>query len=136
MFLRASPITAQQNILSSIAEHVCSANEDETFCCAVIEDAHTKPVYSDLTGRFPIQSYEGMNYIFVAYVYKLNSVLLRSMKSREDASMLEALTSIYSKLETAGHKPKLHVFDNECSRAVQKFLIKKGTARQMWSTQP
>ena len=44
--------------------------------------------------------------------------------------MVEAFTSMYTKLETAGHKPKLHVLDNECSRAVKKFLIRKGTARQ------
>ena len=71
-----------------------------------------------------------MNYIFVAYVYKLNTILLRSIKSREYASMVEAFTSVYTKLETAGHKPKLHVLENECSRAVQKFLIKKGTTRK------
>ena len=104
--------------------------EDEICCCAVIGDTHKDTIYSDLTGRFPIQSYEGMNYIFVAYVYKLNTISLRSMKSREDASMVEAFTSVYTELETAGHKPKLHILDNECSRAVQKFLIKKGTARQ------
>ena len=104
--------------------------EDEIFCCTVIRDTHKDTIYSDLTGRFPIQSYEGMDYIFVAYVYKLNAILLRSMKSREDASMVEAFTSVYTKLETAGHTPKLHVLDNECSRAVQKFLIRKGTARQ------
>ena len=43
---------------------------------------------------------------------------------------MESFTSVYTELETAGHRPKLHVLDNECSRAVQKFLIKKGTARQ------
>ena len=44
--------------------------------------------------------------------------------------MVKAFTSVYTELETAGHKPKLHILDNECSRAVQNFLIKKGTARQ------
>ena len=85
-------------------EHVCSATEDEIFCCDVIRDTHKDTIYSELTGRFPIHSYEGMNYIFVAYVYKLNAILLHSMKSREDASMVKAFTSIYTKLETAGHK--------------------------------
>ena len=59
-----------------------------------------------------------MNYIFVAYVYTLHAILLRPMKPREDASMVEAFTSTYTELETAGHKPKLHF-----SRAVQKLLI-------------
>ena len=99
-------------------EHVCSAIEDKIFCFAVIGDANENTIYSDLTGRFPIHSYEGMNYIFVAYVYKLNPILLRSMKSREYASMVESFTSIYTKSEAAGHKPKRHVLDNEFSRPV------------------
>ena len=123
MHTRISRTCSQLNIFFS-------AIEDEIFWYAVIGDAHKNTIYSDLTGRFPIQFYEGMNYIFLAYVYKLNAILLRSTKSREDASMVEAFTSIYTELETAGHNPKLHVLDNECSRAVQKFLIKKGTARK------
>ena len=75
-------------------EHVFSAMEDEIFCCAVIGDTHKDTIYSDLTGRFQIKSYKGMNYIFVVYVYKLNAILLRSMKSREDARMVEAFTSV------------------------------------------
>ena len=86
--------------------------EDEIFCCAAIGDTHRETIYSDLTGRFPLHSYEGMNYIFVPYVYKLNAILLRPMKSREDASMIEAFTSVYTELETAEHKPKLYVLDN------------------------
>ena len=108
---------ARQDIQNKFpTEHVCSAIEDEIFCCAVIGDANENTIYSDLTGRFPIQSYEGVNYIFMAYVYKLNAILLRSMKSREDASMVEAFTRVYTELETAGHKPKIHVLENECSR--------------------
>ena len=122
---------ARQDIKNMFpTEHVWSAIENEIFWCAVIGYSHKNTIYSDLTGRFPIQSYKGMNYIFVAYVYKLNAILLRFMKSREDASMLEAFTSVYTELETVGHKPKLHVLDNECSRAVQKLLIKKVTARK------
>ena len=74
---------ARQDIKNMLpTEHVFSAMEDDFFFCAVIGDTHKDTIYSDLTGRFPIQSYEGMNYIFVAYVYKLNAILLRSMKSR------------------------------------------------------
>ena len=103
---------ARQDIKNMFpTEHVCSAMEDEIFCCAVIGDTHKDTIYSDLTGRFQIQSYDGMNYIFVAYVYKLNAILLRSMKSRKDASMGEAFTIVYTKLETAGHKPTLHVIE-------------------------
>ena len=63
-----------------------------------------------------------MVYLFAAYVYKFNAILLHQMKSREDASMVEAFTSIYTNLEVIGHKPKLPVLGNEVSRAVQNFL--------------
>ena len=49
------------------------------------------------------------------------------MKSREDESMVEAFTTIYSELEVLGHNPKLHILDNECPRAVQNF-------QKMWNT--
>ena len=90
----------------------------------------TATIYSDLTGQFPVQSYEGMCYIFVVYYYKLYTIMLRPMKNREDASMITAFKSVYAQLEGAGHKPRLHILDNECSRAVQNFLTTQGTTRQ------
>ena len=53
------------------------------------------------------------------------------MKSREDASMLAAFQEVYTELESKGHKPKLHILDNECSKCIQKFLEGKGTTRHM-----
>ena len=111
-------------------EHVRSVHEDKIDCFAAIGDKNENTIYSDLTGQFPVRSYDGMVYIFVAYVYKFNAILLHPMKSREDTSMVEAFTSIYTDLEAIGHKPKLHVLNNECSRAVQNFLKIKDTARQ------
>lgn len=60
-------------------EHICSVVEDEIYCVAVIGDQNDNTIYSDLTGQFPVRSYEGKSYIFVAYVYKLNAVMLRPM---------------------------------------------------------
>ena len=51
------------------------------------------------------------------------------MKNREDSSMITAFKSVYAQLEVTGHKPSLHILDNECSRAVQTFLNKQGTTR-------
>ena len=66
------------------------------FCFAMPADQNEDTIYSDLPGRFPVQSYVGNNYIFVAYVYKINSVLMRPMKSRSDESMAKAFTDIYA----------------------------------------
>ena len=110
-------------------EHVCATHEDKIFCFAAIGDKNKNTIYSDLIGKFPVRSFDGMSYIFVAYVYKLNAILLRPMKSREDGSMIDAFTSIYSELEAIGHKPTLHVLNNECSRAGHNVLKCKDTVR-------
>ena len=98
---------------------MCSTIENEMFCFVILRDENENTTYSDLTGRFPIESYTGMNYISVCYVYKLNIILLRIMKNREDEEMVMAFKSCYNKLHEKGHHPTLHVPDNECSRAVK-----------------
>ena len=60
-----------------------------------------------------------MNYSFVCYVYKLNTILLRTMKKREDEEMISAFKSCYGKLNSKGHHSTLRVLDNECSQAVK-----------------
>ena len=44
------------------------AIDDKMFCYSVITDHDGGIVYSNLLGRFPIESYSGMNYFFVAYI--------------------------------------------------------------------
>ena len=72
-----------------------------------------------------------MNYILVVYVYKLNAPLMVAIKSRKDEKMVAAFTSVYQELNTYGHKPALHVLDNECSRAVQSYIRSNKTEIQL-----
>ena len=111
------------------AEEVCLSEEDEIHCYAILGDSNENTIYSDLTGRFSVESYNGKNYMFIAYVYKLNTIFMLPMKSCEDESMISAFEGVYHKLESLGHKPKLHILDNECSKCIQNFLEKKGTKR-------
>ena len=94
---------------------MCSAIENEIFYFAILRDEKENTIYSNLTGRFPIESYTGMNHIFVCHVYKLNTILLRIMKNREDEEMRSAFKYCYDELNSKGHHPTLHVLDNECS---------------------
>ena len=68
--------------------------------------------------------------MFIAYTYKINAIMMRPIQSREDNSIVAAFSNIYDELETKGHKLKLHVLDNECSRAVHNVFLSKGTAHQ------
>ena len=71
-----------------------------------------------------------MNYVCVCYVYKLNAILLRIVKSQETKDMLQAFESIYEKLEGKGYKPTLHVM----LKSRQEISPQKGYRHQnYWS---
>ena len=56
---------------------------------------------------------------------------MQSIKDQTDASMVEAFQDIYQYLESKGFKPKLDVMDNQCSKAVQKFIKATGADIQL-----
>ena len=56
------------------------ADEDEIYCYAVLGNKKERTIYSDLTGRSLVESYDRKNYVFVAYAYKINSIFMITMK--------------------------------------------------------
>ena len=50
-------------------QHIFKANKNKMIVSTVIADNIYVVTYSDLTGRFPVESYWGMQYIFIAYIY-------------------------------------------------------------------
>ena len=71
--------------------------------------------YSDQTGKFPIQSGSGNNYMFVMYDYDSNAILVKAIPNRQAATIQDAWTDKLQILQRNGHKPDLHIIDNECS---------------------
>ena len=49
-------------------EHVCSAHEDKIYCFAAIGDKNKATIYSDLPGKFPVRSYDGMVYTYIYFL--------------------------------------------------------------------
>ena len=49
------------------------------------------------------------------------------MKDRKNKSVITAYEEVCTKCEAGGHKPKLYVLDNECSKCIQNYLESKGT---------
>jgi len=112
-------------------EQVCSTLEDQMFCFAMLVDSIEGTIHSNLPGRFLVQSYTGKNYIFVAYIYKINAILIRSRKNRSDGSMIEAFREVYDYLQSKHLHPKLHVLDSECSQAVKIYIRSQNTDIQL-----
>ena len=53
------------------------------FCNSITTDNDGNVIYSNLAGRFPIESYAGMNYYFVCYVYTRNYIIVGSEDDEE-----------------------------------------------------
>ena len=92
------------------------------FCFAALVDMHTRMMYTNSTGAFPMRSFCNMHYMFVAYIYDLNAILVRAMPSKNDGAMIAAFKEILATLNTRGYAPTLIVMDNECSKAVEAHI--------------
>ena len=87
--------------------------------------------YSDLTGKYPIKSGRGNQYIMVGYDYDTNAILVQPTKTRNAAELRNATMKILERLEQTGHKPNLHIMDNEASDFLKHSLIKNKITYQL-----
>jgi hypothetical protein len=94
-------------------------------CYATVWDTKAGKVYTDLTGKFPVPSSQGNNYIFLLYDYDSNSINVRAIPTRQANHILPAFEDIYNMLVRRGRKPHLHILDNECSQALTDFMDKE-----------
>jgi hypothetical protein len=94
----------------------------EMFCFATLTNANTGTMYTNLTVAFPVRFFNNMQYIFVAYIYDLNTIIIQPMLSCTDAAMITAFTEVFEVLRMQDYQPALNVMDNECSKAVEKHI--------------
>ena len=75
--------------------------------------------YTDPTGRFPYKSSRGAEYIFLAYIYDANAILITTMKDRTAPSIVFAWTKLHNRCKTSGSSPTTYIQDNEISKSMQ-----------------
>jgi hypothetical protein len=92
------------------------------FCFAALADLHTGTMYTNGTGAFPLHFFHNIQYVFVAYVYNLNAILVRAMPSKNDGAMIAAFTDILANFNAQGYAPTLNIMDNECSKVVKAHI--------------
>jgi hypothetical protein len=92
------------------------------FCFAALANMHTGTMYTNGTDAFPMQSFRNMQYMFVAYIYDLNAILVRAIPFRTDGTMIATFKDILANLNTRGYAPTLNVMDNKCSKAVEAHI--------------
>ncbi len=94
----------------------------DVFCFAALANAITGTMYTDITGAFPVRLFKSMQYIFVAYIYDLNAIIIHAMPLCTDASMVSVFTEVITILKAGGYQPALNVMDNECSATVENYI--------------
>ena len=88
-------------------------------------------VHSDLTGRFPIPSSAGNQYILIVYDYDSNNIIMEPVNNRAAATLRQAMEKITAKLVTGGCRPRFHRLDNECSEEMKTFFRKTNVDFQL-----
>jgi hypothetical protein len=92
------------------------------FYFAALAYLHTGTMYIKGTAAFPVQSFCNMQYLFIAKIYNLNSILVHAMPSKTDGAMIAVFTDILANLNAHGYSLTLNVMDNECSMAVKALI--------------
>ena len=64
-----------------------------------IKTTHIRKLYTDDTGRFPVISRTGNQYILVAYHFYANAIMAVPFKSRKDKDRMVAYNTIMQRLK-------------------------------------
>ena len=97
--------TLKQNREQRVGVHLVAHDE------LIIELNGT--ISTDQTGRFPIMSQKGNQYMMVLYNYDSNAILAEGCKSRTATDLETAYDKLYNRLTKAGIVPVMQRIDNE-----------------------
>ena len=82
----------------------------------LIDKKELSTAYTDLTGRFPMRSSRGNQYILIGYHYDANCIHGIAIKDRTPTTITEAWRSLHDIYTQAGVAPNAYVMDNEISQ--------------------
>ena len=99
------------------------SNTTHTHHCFLTTMEPKLIVYMDQTGHIPQPSSQRNNYLMVAYDYDSNNILMRPIKNRSSAQIMEAIADIHHTLAKGGCKAQFHQLDNECSQELKQWLV-------------
>ena len=91
----------------------------------------TGQIFTDQTGRFPVTSSKGNQYIMVLYDFDSNAILAEPMKNRSEREMVQVYTKMHTYLCRRGLKPRLQKLDNECPAGLKAFMADEDVTYQL-----
>jgi hypothetical protein len=91
----------------------------------------TETIYTDQTGRLPVQSSKGNTSLMVMFDVDANAIDAEPIRSHHDSQMIPAYQRLWQRINRGRvNKPKLHILDNEASEAF-KAAIKENCDLQL-----
>ena len=122
----------RQNVRST--KQQCSSEADalekalaaQKYMVKVINADRT--VYTDQTGRFPIQSSRGNKLLMIMFDVDANYIDAEPLPDSTETSLIKAYRSLWTRV-TKGResKPHMHILDNEASAAFKEEIRKNCT---------
>ena len=97
----------------------------------VVNKEELVTAYKDLTGRFPIRSTAGNEYILVGYHYDANCILGYPVKNRTGPVLTTAWKHLQEQFTKAGLAPDVWILDNEISKELTDAFDKDNTKYQL-----
>jgi hypothetical protein len=87
---------------------------------------HQSRLYTDDTGRSPVKSRAGNQYIMIAYHFSnLNLILAQTFATRRDKHRMPAYDAIMTRIKASGLDVDLKVLDNEASKEYKDIMTNK-----------
>jgi hypothetical protein len=90
----------------------------------------TETIFTDQTGRFPVQSSRGNTSLMILYDIDSNAIDAEPLRNHHDNQMIAAYQKLWKRVNRGQNKPNLHILDNEASDAF-KTEIKKNCNLQL-----
>ena len=126
----ASAVEAEQ-------ENTSASTEPETTEALLyvgvysMQEMREQAMFTDQTGKLPVMSVRGNEYIMVCYESKSNAILMEPMKSRKEGDMIKAYRAIMTRIKAAGIHPKLQILDNEASAKYKEEIVRQVGAYEL-----
>jgi hypothetical protein len=92
------------------------------FCFGAFVDKRSGVVHNNITGSFPYMSLQGNVCFLIVYHYESNAILALPISGLDDNTIFAAYKTQFKFLESKGHKIKLNLMDNQCTKQIEKFL--------------
>ena len=122
--------TTTKGHLDQEQKHQLPTQRTNEIMCNIVE-LPTGKIFTDQTGKFPVESSKGNNYLFVLYDFDSNAILAEPIKNRTGSSLVKAFNKLTDLLISKGLKPTFQVLDNEASQELKTAITNKKIVFQL-----